>query len=131
MHKLISLFILSLLLTGCWSNPTEPAPAIIISDEISYDYGIKNSGVFCSSEDGKGFLVSRNFVKRYNLLVDKYSSFINIANTKEKLIYKDAGIIKLTNWLYYIDNQHFSYFLYLNLIHKQNLHNLYGETKKD
>ena len=82
MHKLICLFILSLVLTGCWSNPIQPAPAIIVSDEISYDSGIKNSGVFCSSEDGKGFLVSRNFVKRYDLLVYKYSNFIKIANTK-------------------------------------------------
>ena len=55
-------------------------------------------------------------------LLRKMKDFIVVDNYKP---------IKLTNWLYYIDNQHFSYFLYLNLIHKQNLHNLYGETKKD
>ena len=128
--KFYSYLFLVLILTGCIYNPTQPVPEIIIPSYYSYDNGLSNSGIYGVSEDGKGFLVSENLIKRYNLLIDKYAFIINIANSKDKLVYRNAGVVKLTDWLYFIDNQHFSYFLELNLFSKQQISNNYGEKKK-
>ena len=128
--KFYSYLFLVFILTGCIYNPTQPVPEVIIPSYYSYDNGLSNYGIYGVSEDGKGFLVSENLIKRYNLLIDKYAFIINIADSKDKLFYRNAGVVKLTDWLYFIDNQHFSYFLELNLFNKQQISNNYGEKKK-
>ena len=118
--NLFFLAITTFSVVGCLNVPLEPNLKIIESNEISYDNGEKNSGIILGAEDKKGFIVTPNFVKRYNSLIDKYAEYINLSG--EKIIYKNTGIIKLCEWMYYIDNQHMSYFLYLNTIHKQNIY---------
>lgn len=125
------LFFILFFTSGCFilNNPTEPAPKIIIPEESSYDSGIKNSGIYSTTVNELGFLVSDNFIKRYNILINYYTPYINLFDNK---IMKDSyKPIKLTNWLYYIDNQHMSYFLYLNLINKQEIYKIYGKTKEN
>ena len=127
----ISLFLILIFTSGCFvfNNPTEPAPKIVVPEEISYNSGMKNSGIYATTVNTLGFLVSDNFIKRYNILVDYYTPYINLFDNK---IMKDNyKPIKLTNWLYYIDNQHMSYFLYLNLLHKQEIYKIYGKAKEN
>lgn len=102
-------------LNGCysWFNP----PIKFVESEMpSYDNGELNSGIVDIDYDNQGYIVTKNFVNRYNNLVDlnryKYKYYTNL--------HKNDGITKLTSNLYFIDKQHFTYFLLLSDFKKQN-----------
>ena len=123
MKRIFLALIVLAMVSGCSVIET---PDIIIPDEISYDGGEKNSGVLYASEDGKGFIVTKNLIDRYNgLMTIKYSKKINneVVTTELKDLFtpplqENDGVINIDGESYFIDNQFYSKFLLMNILNK-------------
>ena len=111
LNKIVIFLICLLCLTGCWNYSfTNPTPDIIHSDQISYDeYGNKTSGIISVSDDKTGFIVTENFINRFNSMIEKYGKKFQPELKKNQGTYK----IDKTNY-YFMSNQSMGTFLTLN-----------------
>lgn len=110
-HKiLLAIYIscVALFLSGCYSIFNPPSK-FITPETASYDNSVQSSGIVDIDYDKQAYIVTKNFVDRYNELIKlnktKYKHFTNLN--------KNDGITKISDNLYFIDKQHFSYFLLL------------------
>ena len=125
-NKIINVLIIAILsfsLHGCAGfSFTNPTPDIIHSDQISYDeYGNKTSGIISVSDDKTGFIVTENFINRFNSMIEKYGKKF------QPELKKNQGTYKIDKTKYYfITNQSMGYFLTLNDLRRMDV----NATKK-
>lgn len=130
MKKILLILLFSLLLCGCnsWIIDT---PDYILPEEISYDNGVQNAGVLGISSDGKGFIVSKNLIDRYNAMMD--FEYVRVVGNEQITIKyknlfippieKNEGVINIDDKTFFIDNQAYSKFLFMNGIRQFDLRN--------
>ena len=109
------LFALAITLSGCAISTTSYLD-IPFNNAPSYDGGAQTSGILEAAEDGTGFIVTKHFVDRYDILFKKYSKQLLIPSSAKQGIKKLKPISN-----YFIDNQNMQYFLLMNKLRKQEL----------
>ena len=126
LNKLVIYFLFLIVcfsLCGCAGfSFTNPTPDIIHSEQISYDeYGNKTSGIISVSNDKTGFIVTENFINRFNSMIEKYGKKF------QPELKKNQGVAKIdkTNY-YFVTNQSMGYFLTLNDLRRMDV----NATKK-
>lgn len=126
-------------MVGCVSF-TNPTPDYINPEYPSYDNGVANSGIICVTlqisndtidnigkdgiiliekyitQYGQGFIVSYDFVNRYNHMIEDNNN--KVKNAADKYIENDGVYVIIKNKYYFMTKHGMDNFLILNDLRK-------------